>query len=72
MNASEVRERSDEELRTLVRQLNEDLYKLNVQKATNQLEDTNATRRVRKDIARAETILRARALGLEVKKEAAK
>jgi len=72
MKVSEVRERTDEELLTLCRQLEEDLYKLRVQKATNQLEDTNVPRRVQKDLARVRTIINARKLGNEEsKKEAA-
>ena len=47
MRIDEIRERTDEELATLSRQLQEDLYKLRVQKATNQLDDTNAPRRAR-------------------------
>ena len=65
MRTAEIRERTDDELATLTRQLQEDLYKLRVQKATNQLEDTNAQGRVRKDLARVRTVLRARQLGVE-------
>lgn len=68
MKASEIRERTDEELNTLILQLEEDHYKLRVQKATNQLEDTNAPRRLRKDLARVQTILRARQQGAEASK----
>lgn len=68
MKPSEIRERTDEELATLARQLREDHYKLRVQKATNQLEDTNAPRRVRKDLARVLTVLRARQTGVEASK----
>jgi large subunit ribosomal protein L29 len=72
MKPMEIRERTDEELLTLARQLEEDLYKLRVQKATNQLEDTNAPRRIRKDLARVLTILQARNRGIEeARKEAA-
>ena len=72
MKPAEIRERTDEELTTLSRQLQEDLYKLRVQKATNQLEDTNAPRRLKKDLARVQTVLNARNKGLEEsKKEAA-
>ena len=72
MKPAEIRERTDEELVTLSRQLEEDLYKLRVQKATNQLEDTNAPRRVQKDLARVKTFLNARHKGfVETKKEAA-
>jgi large subunit ribosomal protein L29 len=65
MRMSEIRERSDEELETLARQLVEDQYKFRVQKATNQLEDTSTARRARKDLARVLTVLRARKLSLE-------
>lgn len=71
MKTPEIRERTDEELVTLSRQLAEDHYKLRVQKATNQLEDTNAPRRVRTDLARVNTILRARQLGKEQSKQEA-
>jgi large subunit ribosomal protein L29 len=74
MKIFEIRERKDEELVTLSRQLHEDMYKLRVQKATNQLENTNTPRRTRKDLARVLTVLRARQLGVETseKKETAK
>jgi large subunit ribosomal protein L29 len=65
MKIFEIRERNDEELTTLTRQLHEDLYKLRVQKATNQLENTNALRRTKKDLAKVMTVLRARKLGRE-------
>jgi large subunit ribosomal protein L29 len=73
MKIFEIRERKDEELVTLSRQLHEDMYKLRVQKATNQLENTNTPRRTRKDLARVLTVLRARQLGVEAaeKKETA-
>jgi large subunit ribosomal protein L29 len=65
MKLFEIRERTDEELATLSRQLHEDLYKLRVQKATNQLENTNTPRRTRKDLARVLTVIRARQTGVE-------
>lgn len=68
MKPSEIRDRTDEELITLSEQLQDDLYKLRVQKATNQLENTNAPRRIRKDLARVQTVLTARAKGIEERK----
>ena len=65
MKIFEIRERTDEELMTLARQLHEDLYKLRVQKATNQLENTNTPRRTRKDLARVLSVIRARQMGVE-------
>ncbi len=69
MKMHEIRERSDNELQTLSRQLQEDLYKLRVQKATNQLENTNAIGRTKKDLARVLTVIEARQRGVEAKKE---
>jgi large subunit ribosomal protein L29 len=71
MKMHEIRERSDSELQTLSRQLREDLYKLRVQKATNQLEKTNELGRTRKDLARVLTVIEARRRGIEAKKESA-
>jgi len=65
MKIYEIRERTDEELQTLARQLHEDLYKLRVQKATNQLENTNTPRRTRKDLARVLSVMKARQMGIE-------
>jgi large subunit ribosomal protein L29 len=65
MKIYEIRERTDEELMTLARQLHEDLYKLRVQKATNQLENTNTPRRTRKDLARVLSVIQARQMGIE-------
>jgi large subunit ribosomal protein L29 len=69
MRIDEIRDRTDEELESLARQLQEDQYKLRVQKATNQLDDTNAPGRARQDHARVLTVLRARQLGLEKSKK---
>jgi len=71
MKIFEIRERADAELETLSKQLQEDLYKLRVQKATNQLENTNSLGRTRKDLARVLTVLSARKHGIEAKKESA-
>ena len=71
MKMPEIRESSDGELQTLARQLEEDLYKLRVQKATNQLENTNSLGRTKKDLARVLTVIEARERGVEAKKETA-
>ena len=65
MKVEEVRQRTDEELSTLVKQLGEDLYTLRVQRATNQLENTSAIRNKRRDLARVMTVLKARTKGIE-------
>ena len=69
MKMSEIRERTDEELKTLSKQLGEDLYRARVQKATNQLENTGTLRELRRDLARVNTVYRARALGNEESKQ---
>ncbi|MCC6749842.1 MAG: 50S ribosomal protein L29 [Deltaproteobacteria bacterium] len=69
MKIGEIRERSDGELKSLGRQLLDDLYKLRVQKSTNQLENTSSLRLVRRDLARVMTVVRARGLGLEASKK---
>jgi large subunit ribosomal protein L29 len=65
MRIAEIRDRSDGELRTLARQLSEDMYKLRAQRATNQLENTSAVRGLKKDLARVLTVTRARELKRE-------
>jgi len=70
MKVNEVRDRTDDELKALAEQLAGDLYRMRVNKATNQLEDTASVRRARRQFAQVRTIQRARALGLENAREA--
>jgi large subunit ribosomal protein L29 len=65
---SELRERTDEELKTLNRSLEEDLFKFRVQRYTNQLENTMKIRNTRRMLARVKTILSARAKGIDKRK----
>ena len=57
MNASELREKSVEELNEELLKLRESQFKLNVQKATGQLGQTHLLKETRKDIARVKTVL---------------
>ncbi len=57
MNASELREKSVEELNAELLKLREDQFKLNVQKGTGQLGQTHLLKETRKDIARVKTVL---------------
>lgn len=66
----ELRERTDQELLGVERQIRGDLFKFRLQRSTNQLEDVSKVRRSRRDLARVKTILRARGLGLEAAKPA--
>jgi len=64
--AGELREASDDELQTQLREAKEELFNLRFQMATGQLDNNRRLRTVRRDIARIYTILRERELGLSV------
>ncbi len=66
----ELRGHSDEELHNLTRSLTEELFKYRMQRYTNQLENTMQIRKLRRDIARVQTILSGRKKGLETRQEA--
>ena len=66
MNADALREYSREELRNRVQELSEQALKLRFQQSTGQIENPQMLRGVRRDIARAATILRERELGIQV------
>ncbi len=57
MNAKEIRDRSDDELRKALGDLEEQLFKLRFQKSTGQIENPIKIREVRKDIARMLTVM---------------
>jgi large subunit ribosomal protein L29 len=62
--ASELREQSDEELVSRLRESKAELFNLRVQAATGQLDNHGRLKVIRKDIARIYTIMRERELGL--------
>ena len=62
MEASELRENSDEELAVKERELKESLFLLRLRQKTNQLESSARLAQTRRDIARIKTIQRAREL----------
>ncbi|MCY0887423.1 MAG: 50S ribosomal protein L29 [Alicyclobacillaceae bacterium] len=64
MKAKDFRELSSDEIVGRVDQLKDELFNLRFQHATGQLENPTRIRQVRKDIARAKTILRQRELGI--------
>ncbi|MDN5757206.1 MAG: 50S ribosomal protein L29 [Tomitella sp.] len=64
--ASELRELSEEELVTALREAKEELFNLRFQMATGQLDNNRRLRTVRRNIARIYTVLRERELGLAV------
>ena len=58
MKASEIRELDLSELRTRERDLDDQLFRLRIQKSMGQLEAPAKVREVRRDLARIKTILR--------------
>lgn len=64
MKANELRSLSSEEIEGRIDQLKDELFNLRFQLATGQLENPMRIRQVRKDIARAKTILKQRELGI--------
>jgi len=58
MKASELRELSLEELEAKGRELRSELFAARIQDATGQLENKARLRLLRRDVARAETLLR--------------
>jgi len=57
MKPEDVRAKSDDELKAMVIDLKKEAFNLRFQKATGQLENTARMREVRRDIARAKTIV---------------
>jgi len=64
MKASDFRNMTTAEIEKKIRDLKEELFRLNFQKATGQLENPARIREIRKAIARAKTVLRERELGI--------
>ena len=58
MKVKEIRERSDDELRKQLGDLEEQLFKLRFQKSIGQLDNALKLRETRRDIARVKTVLR--------------
>ena len=69
MNASDLREKTPDQLREELAKLKKESFNLRFQGATNQLENTAQVRNARRDAARVKTILneKARAAAEEAK-----
>ncbi len=61
MQASELRDKTPDELRDQLGALKKEAFNLRFQAATNQLENTARMRIVRRDVARVKTILNEKA-----------
>ncbi len=62
MTSAEIRDMTDEEIRTRVTEIQEELFRLRFRSATQQLESTALLGSLRKDVARLKTILHQREL----------
>jgi len=62
MKAKEIRELTDAEAQAKLRDLRQELFNLRLQQQTARLERASRIREVRHDVARIETVLRARQL----------
>ena len=71
MRASDIREQTTEELETRLNDIKKNLFNLKFQKAIGQLDNTQAIRNLRKDVAVVETLIREKQLGInkEIKAE---
>lgn len=65
MYANDIRKMTDEQLLDAIEDQKEALFNLRFQEASGQLEDMNALKRTRRDIARLKTILRERQLAAQ-------
>lgn len=61
MNASELREKSTEELYTMLTDLSREQFNLRMQKGTGQLSKPDQMKKVRRDIARVQTVINEKA-----------
>ncbi len=60
MKAKDLRELTDEELRELLQEKSDSLFRFRIQQVTGSVENVRAARNTRRDIARIKTILRER------------
>lgn len=72
MTADEFRKKTDDELKTELKNLTEGLFKLRFRKVTDVIEDPNQIRSMKKDIARIHTLLREKALKKQKEEAGAK
>jgi large subunit ribosomal protein L29 len=61
MKAVELREMDSDELRLKVKELDDQLFRMRIQKSMGQLEAPAKIRSVRRDLARVQTVLREKA-----------
>ena len=64
MNASELRDKSVEELQTELVELRKEQFNLRMQRATGQSEQSHTLKNVRRDIARVNTVINQKSEGV--------
>ena len=69
MDIRELRQLSDDQLFDAIEDKKVELFNLRFQRASGQLEDTNAIRYAKREMARLYTLLRERELAVELTKE---
>ena len=62
MKAADLREKSIEDLRDLLKTLSSDVFQNRLRNFTNRLDDTSLIRKTKRDVARVVTLLREREL----------
>lgn len=62
MKAEDIRDLSDDEIRTRIAELKDEQFRLRFRSATMELENPRVLREIRRDVARMKTILREREL----------
>jgi len=67
MKANDLREFSQEELKTRLLEVKKNIFNLKFQKASGQLDDLMKIKNLKKDVARIETVLKEQELGIKVK-----
>jgi large subunit ribosomal protein L29 len=65
MKASDLREKSTDDLRELEKSLASDVFQNRLKNFTNRLDDTSAIRKTKKELARVTTLLREVELGIK-------
>jgi len=67
MKANDIREFSKEELQARLLEVKKNIFNLKFQKASGQLDDLMKIKNLKRDVAKIETVLREKELGIAVK-----
>ena len=65
MNATELRQKSAEDLRREIAAIEKEMWKVKFQRGSEKAGDPSKVRTMRRDVARMQTLLRERELGIE-------